>query len=66
MINIITQKVDMPELKNRRFQKYFLNNIWFVEDALKKSIRYKSKNYENVSIACHNLNKKFYQKGSLK
>jgi hypothetical protein len=60
MIEIITEKIEMPDLLKRRFQKDCINNKWFVFDTEKKEVRYKGK-FEDVSIACHNLNKKHYR-----
>ncbi len=60
MIEIITEPVEMPRLNDRRYQTKVKNNKWWVVDTSDNSIRYKGK-YENVAIACHNLNKKHYQ-----
>lgn len=60
MIEIITEKVEMPDLNDRRYQKLFEGNKWMVIDTHNNnSLRYKG-NFENTSLACHNLNKKFY------
>ncbi len=60
MIQIITEPVVMPPLKDRRYQKECNNNKWTVVDVVDNSIRYKG-SYENVVLACHNLNKNFYK-----
>lgn len=64
MIEIITEKVEMPEPKERRYQYHSLDSSgrkWAVYDTHNKNIdRYKGK-YEDCAIACHNLNKKYYQ-----
>ncbi len=60
MIEIITEPVEMLPLNERRYQTEVKNNKWWVVDTQDGSIRYKGK-YENVVIACHNLNKKFYK-----
>ncbi len=61
MIEIITEQVEMPNLTERRFQKICKNNKWSVIDTHNKNvIRYKGV-FENVALACHNLNKKFYR-----
>lgn len=61
MIEIITEQVDMPSYTERRYQKKCSNNKWEVIDTHNENItRYKG-NYENVMIAWHNLNKKFYR-----
>lgn len=63
MIEIITKPVEMPDLDQRRFQKNPLDrdgNQWEVLDSENgNSVRYKG-NFENASLACHNLNKKHY------
>lgn len=59
MIEIITQKVDMPPLPERKFYKDKRKNRWVVIDKDTDKIRYKS-TFENVVIACYNLNKKYY------
>jgi len=66
MIEIITEKIEMPLLAKRRYQKECENfgsrsEKWFVIDTETNSIRYKG-GFEAVSIACHNLNKKHYKK----
>ena len=65
MIKIIAEPVKMPALERRRFQKecknaYGRSEKWFVVDAQTKTVRYKG-NFENASLACHNLNKKHYE-----
>lgn len=61
MIEIITEKIEMPDLDKLRFKKECSNNKWFVIDTETKTVRYKGK-FEDVAVACHNLNKKYYQK----
>jgi hypothetical protein len=53
--------VEMPVLNKRRYQKRPLDNPkkWVVTDTQLGEIVYRG-NFENVSIACYNLNKKFY------
>lgn len=58
MIEIITEPVVIPS--NPRYQKDKINNRWVVIDTLDNSVRYKGA-WENVCIACHNLNKKWYR-----
>ena len=65
MIEIITEKVEMPELNKQRFQKDCKNygslkEEWLVIDTETNTIRYKGK-FEDVCLASHNLNKKFYR-----
>jgi hypothetical protein len=60
MIKIIIEPVKMPPLTLRRFQKEFKNNKWLVIDTNDNSIRYKG-SFENVMLACHNLNKEYYK-----
>jgi len=64
MIEIIKEQVKMPSLSTeRRFQKICVNNKWEVIDTHNENkTRYKGA-YEDVMIACHNLNKKFYRDG---
>lgn len=66
MIEIITEEVKMPKLNKRRYQKECKNfgsrsEMWFVIDTQQNYVRYKGK-FEDVVIACHNLNKKHYKK----
>lgn len=60
MMDIIIEHVDMPPLKDRRYQKEFKNNRWSVLDTENNTTRYRGP-YEDVSIACHNLNKGHYK-----
>jgi len=60
MIEIITEKVEMPAINDRRYQKDFKNNRYMVIDTQDNSVRYKG-SYEDVVLACHNLNKGFYK-----
>lgn len=63
MIEILTESVAMPPLEERRFQKNSKDNHgqkWFVIDTEDDSVRYTGK-FEDVSLACHNLNKKHYK-----
>ena len=61
MIEIITHEVKMPELSKRRYQKEQSMNFkkWVCIDTLYGDI-VKRGSFEDVSLACHNLNKKFY------
>jgi len=60
VIEIITKEVKMPGLEHRRYQKSLAGNNWIVIDTQNNNtIRYYG-NFENTSLACHNLNKKFY------
>jgi len=59
MIQIISEEVEMPKLSDRRYRKTFTNNKWKVIDTKDNSTRYKGK-FEDVAVACHNLNKKEY------
>lgn len=59
MIQITIGKVDMPS-SNRRFKKDFVKNKWIVVDTRNESVRYKGK-FEDVVLACHNLNKNYYK-----
>lgn len=66
MIELIKEHVEMPSQSNeRRFQKAFIDNKWEVIDTHNDGkTRYKG-SYEDVLIACHNLNKKFYRDGTV-
>ena len=61
MIEIIKEKVDMPPLNDRKFQNEHKNNKWFVLDTETNLVVFKGK-FEDVCVACHNLNKKHYRK----
>lgn len=60
MVEIITEDVTMPLLSQKRFQRYLIGNKWAVEDTGGNGIVYKGK-FEEASLICHNLNKKFYR-----
>ena len=63
MIEIITEKVDMPK-ENRRYTKNHNWGSWEVFDNLTERKVYQG-SYENASLACHNLNKKYYKELSV-
>lgn len=58
MIEIIKEHVEIPS--NPRYQKDKIKNRWVVIDTLDNSIRYRGK-WEDVCIAWHSLNKKWYR-----
>lgn len=61
MIKIIIEPVQMPPINERRYQMVCKNNKCKVIDKHNANAdRYKG-TYENVVLACHNLNKQFYQ-----
>ena len=63
MIEIITESVVMPTPCKCRFIKHSIDygKKWQVLDTQKdKAVIYKG-NFENVAIASHNLNKKYYK-----
>lgn len=63
MIKIITEEVVMPDLDERRFQKNPKDcngKKWNVDDTKQKKTIYTG-GFENASLICHNLNKKYYQ-----
>ena len=60
MIQIINESVTMPSMAERKFQKEFKVGRWVVVDSADNSIRYRGA-FENVVLACHNLNKAFYK-----
>jgi hypothetical protein len=66
MIEIITHQVDMPELCKRRYQKELSMNLnkWIVKDTHTLQVVYRGK-YEDATLACHNLNKRFYYTQSM-
>ena len=58
MIEIIKEEVQMPNNKKYKVDK--VKNRWVVVDTKNNdAVRYKGY-YEDVVIACHNLNKKHY------
>lgn len=62
MIEIITQHVKMPLIELRRYQRKFnqQGTKWWVTDTQNENkIVFRGK-YQDVCIACHNLNKKHY------
>jgi hypothetical protein len=60
LIEIVTEKVDIP--KNPRFIKDLINNKWIVKDTQQNGVIVYKGNYEDASLVCHNLNKKYYKK----
>lgn len=65
MIEIITEKVEMPDLDKLRFKKECKNygsrsEKWFVVDTARDKVVYKGA-FEDVCLAWHNLNKKHYR-----
>lgn len=62
MIEIIKEKVEMPSMDKRRYQrgKCIDPKGWEVIDTKSGNIRYKG-TYAMASIALHNLNKKHYK-----
>ena len=60
MIEIIKEDVAMPPIADRRYRKKCEKNKWFVFDTERNEVRYKGK-FEDVSIACYNLNKNHYK-----
>jgi hypothetical protein len=66
MIEIIKEQVKMPSLSTeRRFQMICVNNKWEVVDTHNENKTLYKGAYEDVMIACHNLNKKFYRDGAI-
>lgn len=63
MIEIITEQVEMPHSTVRRFQKICTNNEkhWAVVDTHSENKIVFKGGFETVSIACYNLNKKYYK-----
>lgn len=59
MIKIITEHVDMP--LDKRYKLIQEGNFWIVKDTQPKLIAYRSRSFENATIACHNLNKRHYR-----
>jgi hypothetical protein len=61
MIEIIKGTVDMPVLYSaRKYQVDFKNSQWYVIDTHLGRHVFKGE-FESVSIACLNLNKKYYR-----
>ena len=60
MIKIITGTVVMPPMAERVFQKRCNDNKWVVVDTRDDSVRYRG-SFNNVLLACHNLNKGYYK-----
>ncbi len=63
MIEIIIEKVLMPEINQRRFQKDAKDcngRKWNVSDTEQNKIVYTGM-FEEASLICHNLNKKHYK-----
>ena len=60
MIEIITQKVEMPKYDERRYQKKIEGKNFIVYDTEDKNKVVYAGKYENASLACHNLNKIHY------
>ena len=64
-IEIITEEVKMPESQKCRYIKCCPSgNIngkrWNVFDTLNNEVVYRG-TFENVALACYNLNKKYYK-----
>ncbi len=61
MIEIIKQEVEMPRLPtHRRYRTMCIRDKWKVIDTHNNDETCYKGSYENVMIACYNLNKKFY------
>jgi hypothetical protein len=58
-IKIITEKVNMPQLSERLYQKRYDYKKWYVFNSQTNIDVYKGR-FEDVAIVCHNLNKKHY------
>ncbi len=58
-IKIVSSNVIMPPIQSRRFKKEYKNKQWSVKDFQTNSLVYKG-SFEDVTIACYNLNKKHY------
>ena len=67
MIEIITEKVEMPPLDKRRYQrgKCIDPKGWEVIDTETGNVRWKGR-YMESCLALHNLNKKHYQSQTVK
>lgn len=61
MIEIITQEIKMPPLKERKYQYKPLDLNGKNWEILKDDIPIKKGKYQDIVIICHNLNKKFYR-----
>ena len=63
MIQIITENVKMPNYKSRRFQinpKDCNGKKWNITDTNQNRI-VGTRNFEDATLICHNLNKKYYK-----
>lgn len=60
MVEIITEHVEMPQVKRFKKEHDDNGNKWWVVDTETDTVRYKGR-YEDVCIAWHNLNKKHYR-----
>jgi hypothetical protein len=60
---IFEEKIEMPK-KNRRYTKQHNWGSWEVFDNIDEKKVYQG-SYENASLACHNLNKKYYKELSV-
>ena len=65
MIEIIIEEVKMPDLNERKYKKEFKNNKWLVIDTETNNTVYGGK-FEDVCLAWHNLNKKYYRDLTIK
>jgi len=69
VIEIITEDVKMPEPKKCRYIKCYPSGNpngkrWNVFDTKTYDVVYRG-TFENVALACHNLNKKYYKECSV-
>lgn len=61
MVEIITQEVKMPPLRERKYQYKSLDLNGKNWEVLEDDIQIKKGKYQDMAIICHNLNKKFYK-----
>jgi hypothetical protein len=65
-IEIRLDNVDMPSINEQRYRKICdhtkFSEPWHVLDTHTNTVVYKGKGkFENVTLACHNLNKNYYR-----
>jgi len=66
IIEIRMDEVEMPDVDKQRYQKICdqtkFSAPWHVLDTHTNKVVYKGGgNFDNVAVACHNLNKNYYR-----
>jgi len=60
MIKIITQEVKMPPIMERKYQRKSLDLNGKKWEVLEDGVQIYKGKFEDMSLICHNLNKKYY------